>query len=49
LIIKGWREENEDKVVEKDVVDDFVKQWVVAHAKVAGKVVVGLEVPPIIG
>jgi hypothetical protein len=47
--IKGWREGDEDKVITKDIGDDFIERWVVARADNAGRFVVGVEVPPIIG
>ena len=47
--IKGWREGDENEVIAKDIGDDLIKQWFVARADVAGRVVVGVEVPPIIG
>jgi len=47
--IKGLREGDEDKVIAKDIGDDFIERWVVARAGGAGRVVVGVEVPPIIG
>ena len=47
--IKGWREGDEDEVIAKDIDDDFIKRWVVARADVAERVVVGVEVTPIVG
>ena len=47
--IKGWREGDEDKVIAKDIGDDFIERWVVARADVAKRVVVGVEVPFIVG
>ena len=44
--IKGWREGDEDKVVANDIGNDFIKRWCVAHANVAGRVVVSVKVPP---
>jgi hypothetical protein len=46
--IKGWREGDEDEGIAKDIGDDVIEQWVVARADVAGRVIVGIEVPPII-
>ena len=42
-------EGDEDKVITKDIGDDFIEQWVITRADVAGRVFVGKEVPPIIG
>jgi len=47
-LIVPW-EGDEDEVIAKDIVDDFIERWVVARADVAGRVVAGVEVPPIIG
>ena len=47
--MKGWREGDEDEVIAKDIGDDFIKRWVVARANIAERVVVGVEVPPIVG
>jgi hypothetical protein len=49
LIIMGWREGDEDEVIAKDIGNVFIERWVVARADVAWRVVVGVEVPPIIG
>ena len=43
------REGDEDKVIAMDIGDDFIKRWVIACADGAGRVVVGVEFPPIIG
>ena len=45
----GWREGDQDEVIAKDIGDAFIERWVVAHANVAERVVVGVEVPPIVG
>jgi hypothetical protein len=47
--IKGWREGDEDEVIAKDIVDDFIERWFVARTDIAGRVVLGVEFPPIIG
>lgn len=45
----SWREGDEDKGIANDIGDDFIEQWVVTRADVAGRVIVGVEVPSIIG
>ena len=47
--IKGWRKGDEDKVITKDIGDDFIERWVVARSDDAWRFVVGVEVPPIMG
>ena len=47
--IKGWREGDEDKVIVKDIGNDFIKRWVIAHANIAERFVVGVEVPFVVG
>ncbi len=37
---------DKDKVFGKDICNDFIKQWFVARNDAAGRVVVGVEVPP---
>ena len=34
------------EVIAKDIGDDFIERWFVACADFAGRVVVGVEVPP---